>query len=224
MGVWISMRPYVVVYSSISVDGGLSIRGLRLRLSSDNDLYRLHKLRSVVDAVMVGANTVLIDNPLLTVRLPGYRGKQPYRVIVDARLRTNPSYKVYDTSIASTILVTSSDLRSHGRVRDFLERGVEVVFVDRHGEYLDLERALRILYEKYNIKKILVEGGGYLIGSLVKEDLVDEFIVSITPWIIGNNRVPLINTVLDKPLRLKLVDVYVDSLLNEVILKYRFLR
>ncbi len=222
MGVWTGMRPYVIVYSSISVDGGLSVKGLRFRLSSDNDLYRLHRLRSVVDAVMVGANTVLIDNPLLTVRLPGYRGKQPYRVIVDARLRTNPSYKVYDISIAPTILVTSSDLRSHDRVRDFLRRGVEIVFVNRRGEYLDLRRALRILYEEYNIKKILVEGGGYLIGSLVKEGLIDEFIVSITPWFIGNNRVPLINTVLDRPLRLKLVDIYVDSLLNEVILKYRF--
>jgi 2,5-diamino-6-(ribosylamino)-4(3H)-pyrimidinone 5'-phosphate reductase len=218
------MRPYVIVYSSISVDGGLSIRGLRFRLSSDNDLYRLHKLRSIVDAVMVGANTVLIDNPLLTVRLPGYRGRQPYRVVVDARLRTNPSYKVYDTSIAPSILITSSELRGHDRIKEFLDKGVEIVFASKRGEYLDLEGALRILYEKYNVKRILVEGGGYLIGSLVREDLIDEFIISITPWIIGNNRVPLINTVLDKPLRLKLVDIHIDSFLNEVILKYKLLR
>ncbi len=212
----------VIVFTSISVDGGISVKGKKLVLSSRNDLYRLHYLRSVSDAIVVGANTVLVDDPLLTVRINGYHGKQPYRIVIDKELRTKPYFKVYDTSIAPSILVTSSNNKDNPCIRDFQAKGVKIVFTNTlPDQTLDLREAFNKINTEYGVKLFLVEGGGYLIGSLVKQKLVDLLIVSITPYLIGLNRVNYINTELDRIVRLKLRSVYVDKDLNEVILEYR---
>ncbi len=213
------MKPEIIAFTTISLDGGISRAGEKTRLSSSRDVERQHMLRSMVDAVMVGANTVLIDDPLLTVRLPGYSGRQPWRIVVDSRLRTSPEARVYDTSIAPTILVTS--IENKGKVMDYEARGVRVVFVDKRGEWLDLDEAARKIMDEYGIRKILVEGGGVLIGTLLLQGLIDKLIVTVSPILLGKNKTPYIGVNLDEPLKLLLEKAEVDRVTGEITLHYR---
>lgn len=214
-------KPYIIIFSTISVDGALSVKGRKYRLSSDRDLYRLHYLRSTVDAVMVGANTVMIDDPLLNVRIPGYKGKQPYRIVVDGKLKLSLNYKVFDTSIAPTIIITSNRNKYNEKINDLRKRGVRVLFVREHEKTkLNLAEAMEKLYEEYSIRKILVEGGGRLIASLLKNQLVDEIYLSISPLLIGLNKTSLIEDYYSSPLNLRLRKIYIDHVTGEIIVNY----
>ncbi len=212
----------VLSYSTISVDGGLDRVHGKIVLSSDRDFYRLHVMRASVDAVMVGANTVMKDDPLLTVRLPEYSGRQPYRVVVDAKLKLDPSYRVFDTSIAPSILITSVVNEDSPKLMEFHGKGVEIILVRGEDDHiLDLREAFTRLEREYGIKRVLVEGGGFLLGTLLRQRLIDEIYLSISPRILGLDKVDLINVVLERVLELRLLHVHVDHVSGEVILVYR---
>ncbi|MEM0380361.1 MAG: RibD family protein [Desulfurococcaceae archaeon] len=215
-------KPEVIVYSTISVDGGLDYIDKKIVLSSSRDFTRLHYFRSIVDAIMIGSNTVIKDNPLLTIRLPAYAGRQPYRVVVDGDLKLKPDYRVFDTTIAPSILITSIDNCYSEKTDLFRKKNIGVICTNRlTDKELDLNKALIDLNKLFNINKILVEGGGYLIGTLIKQKLVDKIVVSISPTILGLNKVDLIRVVLDKPLKLNIMNIYYDDLTNEVIISYK---
>lgn len=224
-GVYLKLeRPYVLVFSTISVDGGLSVKGKKYKLSSDRDLYRLHYFRSIVDAVMVGANTVIIDDPLLTIRLPGYKGKQPYRIVIDGKLRVTPKYKVFNTKYAPTILITSISNKDREIIKRFTSKGVKVLFIDtdkNDPSKLDLRKAVEKLYREFYIRKILVEGGGQLLASLLKNKLIDELYLSISPLIIGLNKTSLIEDFLESPLKLVLKNIFIDHITGEITINYK---
>ncbi len=177
-------RPFVLHFSTMTVDGRIASSTRYSALSCAYDRARLHILRGMVDAVMVGAGTVLTDNPRLVNRVGG-TGRY-YRVVVDGRLRTKPDMRVYDTSEAPTILVTSGDAPSE-KLRGWVERGVEVVTAGRGGR-VDLHEALRTLLDSYGVRRVLVEGGGVLAHSLYSEGLVDELRVTIAPVLFAAGR------------------------------------
>lgn len=210
-----------IVYSTISLDGGLDLKEGKIVLSSDNDLRRLHYFRSIVDAIMIGANTVLKDDPLLTVRYGYEREYQPYRIVVDARLKTSPSYRVYDTSLAPSILVTSVNNRDRDVINEFMEKGVEIVFLEEENGLLKLSDLRSYLSIKYGFRKILVEGGGYLIGMLLKMKLIDKLYVALSPMLLGLNKIDFVNVWLDKPIKLLFKSIYVDDYSGEVVLEYQ---
>lgn len=174
-------RPYVLVFATSSLDGRIAGERGSGVLSCDEDFRLQHMLRAWADGVMVGANTVIRDDPRLTVRLAP--GRSPARVVVDAKLRTPANARVY-RGPGRRILVTSSR-RSDEELAPYMERGVEVVRVpeDPRG-LLDLREALRILYER-GIRKLMVEGGGTLIYTLLASGLVDDLRVTIAPTVIG---------------------------------------
>ncbi len=211
----------VITYTTLSVDGRIGYPGRKTVLSSNRDLYRLHRYRSIVDGVMVGANTVISDNPLLTVRLPGYKGRQPVRIVVDSKLRTPLNANVYNVELAPSMLITSTENRGVEKIKLLERRGVWVIYVSERDGTLDLGEALRILEEEYGVRKILVEGGGYLIGKLIEGKLVDEIHVTISPILLGKGGVPYINLILEKPVRLRLVNYELDGETGEIHLVYR---
>ena len=173
------MRPYTVVFSTETVDGRIASRTGYSRLSCLEDLRLLHFLRAWSDAVMVGANTVLVDNPSLTVRL--VRGRSPFRVVVDPNLRVPPSSRVFD-SPGRGVLVTLSKW-SNGDLGGYIERGVVIV---RAGfERLNLNEAVAKLYDM-GVRRLLVEGGGVLNCTMLAEGLVDELRVTIAPYVFGS--------------------------------------
>ncbi len=212
------LRPYVIIYTTISIDGRIGIKGQKVVLSKKCDLERLHKLRSYVDAILIGANTVINDNPLLTVRLKGYSGKQPYRIIVDGMLRSPLNANVFDTSVAPTILFTSttSDPYKKEVLRD---KGVDII--ELNGERFSFRKIFDIIGRKYHdINTVLVEGGGYVISHIIEEKVFDELILVVSPIILGKS-ISLFPIQLHSPINLVLDGLALCRCGEEVLLRYK---
>jgi diaminohydroxyphosphoribosylaminopyrimidine deaminase/5-amino-6-(5-phosphoribosylamino)uracil reductase len=182
---WITTGlPFVVAKAAMSLDGKIATRtGDSKWITSENARRSAHQLRARVDAVMVGANTVIRDNPQLTL-WHGVRGRQPLRVVVDARGRTPKSAKLFRDKHRGRTLVLTTSL-SPARWRRYLVlRGVGVeVVVQKHGR-VELRAALRAL-GKRDVTSVLVEGGGELLGSMFDARLVDRVALFLAPIVIG---------------------------------------
>jgi 2,5-diamino-6-(ribosylamino)-4(3H)-pyrimidinone 5'-phosphate reductase len=174
-------RPYVIVSAAMSIDGKLATRTGRSNLSSKQDLRRVHKLRKTVDAILVGRNTISIDDPLLTVRY--VKGKNPIRIILDSKGSLSDKSRVIKTAKKiPTILVVSEN--APRTVERFIAKGVEIIRCGKNK--IDLKKLLEIL-EKKGIKRIIVEGGGTTNWYFFKEKLVNEIILTVTPYVIGGS-------------------------------------
>jgi len=171
----------VIIFVTMSVDGKIASRTGESRLSCYYDKVRLHKLRASVDAVMVGAYTVVKDDPELTVRLTS--GRNPIRVVIDGKLVVSTNAKVFDVNKAPTLLITSNKA-PEDKVKAIIAKGVDVVTLESKDGFIEPNTILNTLYSK-GVKTLLIEGGGNLIWSFIKEKLVDEFRVTISPYIIG---------------------------------------
>ena len=194
-----AVRPYVFTFSTASLDGRLSPPDTgRYTLSCEEDFRLQHALRASADAVAVGAGTVLADDPRLTVRrVPG---RNPARVVFDSRLRVSPDARVFRLP-GRKILVTRTG-HPPDRLAPFRDLGVEIIEVPE----ADPRLALLELRRK-GIRRLMVEGGGGLIGSLLAHGLVDEVRVTVAPEILGDG-VPLARIPAAKVrVRLSLVDV-----------------
>ncbi|AEM38266.1 bifunctional deaminase-reductase domain protein [Pyrolobus fumarii 1A] len=177
-------RPFVLHFSTMTIDGRIASATGYSILSCKFDKLRLYLLRGMVNAVMVGASTVNIDNPRLARRIGDV--KPYYRVVVDGRLSTSPNARVYnDTSVPTIVFTGGSAPRE--KIEELRRRGVEVVVVGE-GHRVNLGDALRILLENYGVKRVLVEGGGVLAHSLHRERLVDELRVTIAPVLFAAGR------------------------------------
>ena len=173
-------RPYVIVSAAMSIDGKLATRMGKYNLSSKQDLIRVHKLRKTVDAILVGRNTISIDDPLLTVRY--VKGKNPIRVILDSKGSLSDKSRVIETAKKiPTILVVSEN--APRTVERFIAKGVEIIRCGKNK--INLKKLLKIL--KKRDQGIIVEGGGTTNWYFFKEKLVDEIILTVTPYVIGGS-------------------------------------
>jgi Pyrimidine reductase, riboflavin biosynthesis len=117
-------RPYVILSAAISIDGKIATRTGRSNLSSKKDLVRVHNLRKSVDAILIGKNTVNVDNPSLTVR--HVKGKNPIRIILDPNGSLSLKSKVIRTAKKTpTILVVSENASKN--VEKFVAKGAQVI-------------------------------------------------------------------------------------------------
>ena len=181
-------RPYVILSGAISVDGKIATKTGDSKLPSKQDSIRLHKLRSKVDAILVGKNTVLVDNPLLTVRHT--IGKNPTRIILDSKGILSNKSKILQTSDkVKTIIVVSKQI-SKLNLEKLNKFPVEIIIAGKN--FINIKLLLKKLLEK-KIKTILVEGGGTINWEFVKHNIFDELIITISPFVIGgNNAVSLV--------------------------------
>ena len=102
-------KPYVILNSAMTLDGKMATKTGNSKISGKEDLVRVHELRKEVDAIMVGINTVLVDDPKLTVhKIPGSKHDNPLRVIVDSNARTPESSRVLNSDAPTIIAVTAS--------------------------------------------------------------------------------------------------------------------
>ena len=106
----VKSRPYVILSAAITLDGKLGVKNKRTKLSSKNDKIRVHKLRSKVDAIIIGNNTVRLDNPLLTVRHA--QGKNPVRIILDSSGTIKSNSKIIQTCNKVPTVIVVSELIS----------------------------------------------------------------------------------------------------------------
>ena len=175
-------KPYVILSAATSIDGKIATKIGDSNLSSKQDRVRLHKLRSKVDAILVGKNTVSRDNPLLTVRYT--KGKNPIRIILDSKGTISRKSKILQTSnkIPTIIAVSKKISKSNfGKLRKF---PVEVIVTGKNS--VNIKLLLKKLSDK-KIKTILVEGGGTINWEFIKHNLFDELIITISPFLIGGN-------------------------------------
>ena len=180
-------RPWVTLKAAVTLDGRLAARGGDARWVS-GELSRLeaHRMRDVSDAILVGANTVRLDDPALTTRLPGGRGHDPKRVILDGRLTIAPDAR----ALPGAIVVCTRDADA-ARQKRLEKRGAEVVRLPgRHGN-VDL-RALLDELGRRGILTLLVEGGGQVHGEFMAAGLADEVALFVAPKLIGAGGVPLL--------------------------------
>ncbi|MFQ5997241.1 MAG: bifunctional diaminohydroxyphosphoribosylaminopyrimidine deaminase/5-amino-6-(5-phosphoribosylamino)uracil reductase RibD [Dehalococcoidales bacterium] len=176
--------PLVTLKFAQTLDGRIATAtGDSKWISSDKFRRLAHQLRATNDAVMVGIDTILVDNPQLTVRL--VRGRNPTRVIVDSKLRIPLDAEVVRSQQAApTIIATTSraDKKNLARLR---ETGIEVLLSreDKSGE-VDLKHLLGLLGER-GTSSVLVEGGAQIITSFLSQNLADKIIIAIAPKIMG---------------------------------------
>lgn len=175
-------RPYVVLKYAQTIDGRIATRtGDSRWISGEAERRASHALRAACDAVLVGIGTVITDDPQLTVRL--VPGASPLRVVLDTRLRVPAAAQVL-AQTAPTLIITSA--RSLAERRDELRaHGVGVQVVDAEPPWgVDLGAALALLREA-GIRSLLVEGGGAVITSFLRQHLADRVVVGIAPTILG---------------------------------------
>ncbi len=176
--------PFVTVKYAQTIDGRIATSTGHSRwVSSDASLRFAHRLRGNHDAVIVGIGTVTADNPDLRVRL--VRGRNPLRVVLDPDLRISQDARILDNQDAARTLMVAGTPCGAGGASVLKERGIETLYVERNaGGSLDL-RALLAEMGKRQISSILVEGGGRVITSFVRERLFDRMIVITAPKIVG---------------------------------------
>ena len=175
-------KPYVILSAATSVDGKIATRAGDSNLSSKQDKVRLHKLRSKVDAILVGKNTVLLDNPLLTVRYA--RGKNPIRIILDSKGTISKKSKILQTSDKIPTIIAVSKKISKSNFDKLCKFPVEIITAGKNS--VDIKLLLKKLSNK-KINTILVEGGGTVNWEFIKHNLFDEFIITLSPFLIGGN-------------------------------------
>lgn len=180
----------VMINGAMTVDGKIATASGDSKISSKEDLVRVHKLRASVDAVVVGISTILADDPRLTVRLVS--GKNPARVIVDSKGRIPIDCQIMRTASRITTIVAVTDQAPEEKIHKLEDMGAQVLVISEgkkgqsaavpHG--VNLKELFRRL-EKMGLKKILVEGGGELNWSLLRLGLVDELTITVAPKIAG---------------------------------------
>ena len=180
-------RPHVIINCAMSADGKIALPTRKqLRISCDEDIERMYKLRNENDAVLVGMGTVLSDDPKLTVKEKYVKNpQQPIRIILDTNCKT-PVDSLTVNNASKTLIVTATNC-----IKEFGDN-VEVIKCDTDEKGLiDLEKLLDILYEK-GITKLMVEGGGTVIWNFLDKGLVDDFFVYVGPMTIGGKNTPTI--------------------------------
>ena len=179
-------RPFITIKWAITIDGrSASISGSSKWISNESSRHYVHQLRSQSNAVLVGIGTVLTDNPSLNVRLPNYKGVQPFRVIFDGHLKSPLRCNCLNPEIGGKSVVVTTSLGMHeARVKRFRDLGVEVLLAKGERGMLDLNDCFAKLYD-FGIQSVLVEGGLQLQTAMFEQLLVDKVVAFIAPKIIG---------------------------------------
>lgn len=181
-------RPHVTINCAMSADGKIALPNRKqLRISCDEDIKRMYNLRNEVDAVLVGIETILSDDPKLTVKKSYIKNpKQPLRVVLDTKFRIPNNALVLNNS-AKTLILTGNKNK-----KNIESENIDVVEckIDLKG-HIDIICALDLLYKR-GVKKLLVEGGSRVIWNFLKEKTVDDLFIYIRPFIIGGKDTPTI--------------------------------
>lgn len=217
---WIEhKKPFVVLKAAMTLDGKIATAtGQSKWITNETSRAYGYKLRDIYDGIMVGINTVIEDNPMLTARVDG--GKNPIRIVVDSSLRIDINANVVQDKSAKTIVATT-DKADKDKILKLQAQDVDVIVVDKdENDKVDIEKLLDILGQK-NICSILVEGGATLSGSFVAKKLVDKVYFFIAPKIIGGKeaKTPVAGTgILNLQEALALKDIQIEKLEEDILI------
>jgi diaminohydroxyphosphoribosylaminopyrimidine deaminase/5-amino-6-(5-phosphoribosylamino)uracil reductase len=211
--------PFVVLKMAASLDGKVAARdGSSRWITGEAAREDVHRLRAASGAIVVGAGTAAVDDPSLTVRLSGYRGRPPLRVLLDATGRTPATGSLFEPT-APTLVATTGGSPWEAR-RAWEEAGAEVLVIDEPAT--DGRVPLRPLMEalgKREIQQVLIEGGPTVASAAIEEGVVDRLVLYLAPKLIGGRDAPGIfgsegvATIADaRPVRILRIDHVGDDL------------
>jgi len=214
-------KPYVILSAAMTIDGKIASRAGDPEISDEKDWKEAHKLRTQVDAIMVGKGTILKDDPKLHIKF--YKHKGYYRIVADSNLNIPINAKVieFQPEIYPTIICTTENVNEN-KIKEFKEKNVRIIQAGMD-KRVNLIKVMTQLY-RLGIKSILLEGGGTLNWSFIECQLIDEVRLTIAPWIIGGkNAISLVEgegfeKMVQGP-RFKLEEVRKRD--NYVILRYK---
>lgn len=194
-------KPHVIINCAMSLDGKIaSPSGKQIKISCEEDIKRMYTLRNNSNAVLVGIDTVLSDDPKLTVKEKYVKKpKQPIRIVLDTYCKTPIDAQVVNNT-ARTLIITGKNCN-----KKYINN-VEIIKceLDENG-LIDLKKLMQIL-TRLGIKKLMIEGGSKVISSFLKLNLVDDIFVYIAPMIIGGTNTPTLVKNIDEKINLKLVE------------------
>ncbi len=194
----------------MSLDGKISGGAGELHLSSQEDWMRVHELRNTVDAILVGAGTIIADNPQLTVR----HKPQPnplLRVVFDSQLSSPPDSMVFhDQDKFQTIIFTVEGRSDLDKIEVLRERGVAVIVQPKHehslemqaaeGQRVDIPLALTHLETQHGVKRLLLEGGATLSSAFLNQGLINQGRIYVAPKFVGTgDSVPIVRLLSSDP-------------------------
>lgn len=217
---WIEhKKPFVVLKAAMTLDGKIATAtGQSKWITNETSRAYGYKLRDIYDGIMVGINTVIEDNPMLTARVDG--GKNPIRIVVDSSLKIDINANVVQDKSAKTIIATT-DKANKDKILKLQAQDVDVIVVDKdENDKVDIEKLLDILGQQ-NICSILVEGGATLSGSFVAKKLVDKVDFFIAPKIVGGKeaKTPVAGTgILNLQEALALKDIQIEKLEEDILI------
>jgi len=180
---WIATgRPFLILKSALTMDGKSATSGGDSRwITGDPARREVHRLRGVVDAIMVGVGTVLKDDPLLTCRVPG--GKDPIRIVVDTNLRVPLHAAIFNPrSAARTIVATCCS--DPARLAAVVAHGGEILPCGARDGGVDLADLMERL-GSLGVQSILLEGGSHLAGAALRAGLIDRCLIFLAPKLVG---------------------------------------
>lgn len=180
-------RPFVHLKMAISLDGRIATRtGDSRWITGEESREKVQYLRHEYDAILVGANTVVVDNPSLTDRSGKERNRDLIRIILDNSLRSSLNSQVVLTA-KETPTIIFSDSTDDGKISKLKDEGVEVLYISEGGR--NLQGVLQEL-GKREIQSVLVEGGAEVAGSFFDAKLIDKITFFIAPLVIGGKEAP----------------------------------
>jgi len=172
---------FVVGHVGQSLDGQIATRtGASRYITGGENLTHIHRLRALVDAVVVGASTVEFDDPQLTTRLVS--GKSPLRVVIDPNLRVPHDRRVFTDGAAPTLVVCADDAPGVAGPHP-----AELLCIARSGTTLP-PRAITEALAKRGLRRLLVEGGGITVSRFIEARALDRLHVTIGPLLVGSGR------------------------------------
>lgn len=189
-------RPFVTAKWAMTLDGRIATGAGDSRWVSGEEARRLvHRERDASDAIVVGVQTVLADDPLLTVRLDppddvrAPRARGPLRVILDSEARTPPSSRVLQGGGEGAVIIATTSRAPGLRIDELRSRGAAVVVLPEADGHVDPRAALDELGRRGAIR-VLLEGGGAVTGAFLQHRLIDRVLAFVAPKLVGDRAAP----------------------------------
>jgi diaminohydroxyphosphoribosylaminopyrimidine deaminase / 5-amino-6-(5-phosphoribosylamino)uracil reductase len=177
--------PFVILKSAMTLDGKIALGNTVSQWITGEQARRMaHRLRNHVDAVLVGIQTVLADNPRLTTRLPGKRGKDPHRIVLDSRLRIPLNARVLSPSSSATTFIATTRKAPRGKIRKLHDKGAVVLVLPDQDKRVNMKSLVKEL-GRLGMTSLMIEGGAEVNASALQSGIVDKLIWFIAPRLMG---------------------------------------
>ncbi|MDE0301352.1 MAG: dihydrofolate reductase family protein [Candidatus Poribacteria bacterium] len=190
-----SYRPHVFLNMAMSIDGKISTRdGTGPRFTGTADEVRLREIRTHADAILVGAGTIISDDPTFTEdgiykdeRVQRGLSPQPIKVVVSGSGSVPESARMFEPNGAPALVFTTTRIPSNRK--KMLDNAADAVHIVGDDE-VDFTQIVELLGRDYNVKNLLIEGGGQVNFAMFREQLIDEVYLTLCPRVIGGRDVP----------------------------------